>query len=358
MTTNLNDFTPTFDEYGADNFTDVHPEATTSNDDNNVKNKDPLHAQSPVYVKPFERGDLQPSYANEIPVQHWGWYESFIDTIGGVMGGLGTIPCCFCCPNPFKSVHQGEVGLVTKFGQFYKSVDPGLTKVNVLSEKLHFVDVMVQVLDVPHQQAMTKDNVSITLSSVLFFHVVAPHKAKFGVKNVIQALQERTQTTLRLVVGSRPLQDMIEKREEVAASIQAIIDERVTDWGIKVESILIKDIVLSQELQDSLALAAKSRRAGESKIINARAEVESAKLMRKAADILASKAAMQIRYLDAMQTMSKSAGSKVIFMPSAGAIENIANQAGGAGPSNSGGDELTNTAVNQTAMFEAQFDKM
>lgn len=346
---NNQEFTPTLDEYGADNFTMLQEEASSSNG----KHKDPLATESPVYVKPFERGDLQPSYANEIPVQHWGWYESFIDTIGGIMGSLGTIPCCFCCPNPFKSVQQGEVGLVTKFGQFYKSVDPGLTKVNVLSEKLHFVDVMVQVLDVPHQQGMTKDNVSITLSSVLFYHVVAPHKAKFGVKNVIQALQERTQTTLRLVVGSRPLQDMIEKREEVAASIQAIIDERVTDWGIKVESILIKDIVLSQELQDSLALAAKSRRAGESKIINARAEVESAKLMRKAADILASKAAMQIRYLDAMQNMSKNAQSKVIFMPSAGAIENMADQASTSAGAGSSGD-MNNQIVNQTALYESQ----
>lgn len=230
---------------------------------------------------------------------------------------MGAFPCCICCPNPFKSVHQGHVGLVTKFGRFYKAVDPGLVNVNPLSERLIQIDVKIQTTEVPEQTCMTKDNVTLRLTSVIYYHIVTPEKAAFGISNVRQALIERTQTTLRHVVGARVLQNVIERREEIAKSIGEIIEEVAAGWGVKVESMLIKDIIFSQELQESLSMAAQSQRIGESKVIAARAEVESAKLMRQAADILSSAPAMQIRYLEAMQAMAKSANSKVIFLPGA-----------------------------------------
>jgi len=162
---------------------------------------------------------------------------------------------------------------------------------------------------------MTKDNVSLRLTSVIYYRITSPHKATFGIKDVRQALIERTQTTLRHVLGARVLQDVIERREEIAQSIREIIEETAAGWGVDVESMLIKDIIFSQELQDSLSMAAQSKRTGEAKVIAARAEVESAKLMRQAADILSSAPAMQIRYLEAMQSMARSANSKVIFLP-------------------------------------------
>lgn len=210
---------------------------------------------------------------------------------------------------------QGNVGLVTKFGRFYRAVDPGLVKINPLSEKLIQIDVKIQLCEVPQQVCMTKDNVTVHLTSVIYYHVVSPHKAAFGISNVRQALIERTQTTLRHVVGARVLQDVIERREEVAQSISEIIGDVAEGWGVQVESMLIKDIIFSRELQDSLSMAAQSKRIGESKIIAARAEVEAAKLMRQAADILSSAPAMQIRQLEAYQAMAKSANSKVIFVP-------------------------------------------
>ena len=149
---------------------------------------------------------------------------------------------------------------------------------------------------------MTKDNVSLNLTSVIYYHIVSPHKAAFGISNIRTALIERTQTTLRHVVGARILQDVIERREEIASSIGEIMDEVASGWGVRVESMLIKDLVFSQDLQDSLSMAAQSKRIGESKVIAARAEVESAKLMRQAADILSSAPAMQIRYLEAVST--------------------------------------------------------
>ncbi|VVT49607.1 uncharacterized protein SAPINGB_P002353 [Magnusiomyces paraingens] len=281
----------------------------------------------PAVIKPIVEKDLSHSYAMELRVPEMGCYGSFMHAVGEIVGQMGLVPCCFCCPNPFSKVDQGTVGLITRFGQFYKAADPGLVKVNPISEKMTKVDVRIQVIEISSQSCMTRDNVNIELSSVIYYHIVSPHRAIYSVSDVYHALIERTKTTLRLVVGSRTLQEIIERREEVASSIQEIIDEVADTWGVHVESILIKDIVMSQELTETLAQAAKSRRLGESKIISAKAEVESAKLMRKAADILESRAAMQIRYLDAMQNMAKQSSSKVIFMPSARSIENMASEA-------------------------------
>jgi len=287
---------------------------------NGVNGKAPAAPEPIINVQPPRREDLQPSYAKVIQPdtedasQH-GWYGSMINSIGQCMGTLGAIPCCFVCPNPYQPVRQGNVGLVTKFGRFARAVDPGLVKINPLSEKLIQVDVKIQIVEVPKQVCMTKDNVNLTLTSVIYYHITSPHKAAFGIADIRTALVERTQTTLRHVIGARVLQDVIERREEIAQSIREIIDETATGWGASVESMLIKDLLFSQELQDSLSMAAQSKRAGEAKIIQARAEVESAKLMREAADILSSAPAMQIRYLETMAQMAKSANSKVIFLP-------------------------------------------
>lgn len=199
-----------------------------------------------------------------------------VNALGACIGTLGAVPFCFCFPNPYKNVHQGNVGLVTKFGRFYKAVDPGLVKVNPLSERLIQIDVKIQTSEVPEQICMTKDNVTLRLTSVIYYHIVAPHKAAFGISNVRQALLERTQTTLRHVIGARILQDVIERREEIAASIREIIEDVAAGWGVQVESMLIKDIIFSQELQESLSMAAQSKRIGESKIIAAKAEVSRA----------------------------------------------------------------------------------
>jgi len=135
-----------------------------------------------------------------------------------------------------------------------------------LSERLQHVDIRIQVVEVPPQVCMTRDNVNVHITSVIYYHIVNPYKATFGIGNVHQALIERTQTTLRHVLGARLLQDVIERREEIASNIEEIIGEVAMTWGVKVESILIKDIDFSRELQDSLSMAAQSKRIGESKV--------------------------------------------------------------------------------------------
>ncbi|KAK6954944.1 hypothetical protein Daesc_002573 [Daldinia eschscholtzii] len=286
--------------------------------------------QGNMTMEPPREQDLQQSYASIVgtDANPKGWYGSMINAIGSCMGSLGAVPCIICCPNPYKQVNQGNVGLVTKFGKFYKAVDPGLVKINPLSEKLIQVDVKIQIVEVPKQVCMTKDNVNVELTSVIYYHVTSPHKAAFGITNLRQALVERTQTTLRHVVGARVLQDIIERREEIAASISEIVEDLARSWGCEISAILIKDLYFSTDLQNSLSMAAQSKRIGESKIIAAKAEVESARLMRQAADILSSAPAMQIRYLEAMQAMAKTANSKVIFLPAANqTMPNLSNAA-------------------------------
>ncbi|KAJ1958004.1 hypothetical protein EC988_000537 [Linderina pennispora] len=259
-------------------------------------------------------------------------YESVMTGLGNFFGAFGQVPGLFCCPNPFKEVRQGSIGLVSRFGRYYKTADPGLVNVNPLTEKVRYVSTMIQVASIGPMPIVTKDNVTVGVEAVLYWHVTDPYLATYGVTNVQQALTERTQTTLRAVLGGRDLQDIIENRDTIASAITDIIDKPANNWGVTVESILIKDIVLSQELQSSLSSAATQKRIGESKVIQAQAEVDAAILMREAAEILNTPAAMQIRTLDSMVMMSKAANTKVMFVPvnqdySSGTI----NAFGGAG---------------------------
>lgn len=236
----------------------------------------------------------------------------------------------FLSPTPL----QGSVGLVTRFGQFYKSVDPGLVQVNVCTESLRIVDVKIQISPIGRQTVITRDNVNVEMcvsrsvwvfrmlgansgnsDSVIYFQITNPYRAAFGISDLRQALVERAQTTLRHVVGARAVQSVVTEREAIAFEIAEIVGDVADKWGVAIEGILIKDIIFSADVSASLSSAAQQKRLGESKVIAARAEVDSARLMRQAADILASPAAMQIRQLEALQQMARSANSKVVFVP-------------------------------------------
>ncbi|RKP27763.1 band 7 family-domain-containing protein [Syncephalis pseudoplumigaleata] len=258
---------------------------------------------------------MQASFAQEVPLGEQSGYAHIMHALGSVIGLLGSIPCCILCPNPYKEVHQGSVGLVERYGKYYKTVDPGLVNVNPISESIHRVDVKMQITSIQDISIMTKDNVYITIDCVVYWHIVDVYRATYGVAELEKALLERAQTSLRAILGGRSLQDCIENRESIGQSLGAMLEEPAASWGIRVENTLIKDLQFSRELQQSLSSAATQKRVGESKVIAAKAEVDAAKLMREASEILNTPAAMQIRYLDTMAQMSKSGQTKVIFMP-------------------------------------------
>ncbi|EGV66128.1 hypothetical protein PSN45_003547 [Yamadazyma tenuis] len=296
-------------------------EDTSSDNFKNVITKEPEHIKPEMVIENFAK-----SYPIPVP----NTYQRVITKLGRIFGTCGV--CCFLCSNPYEEVQQGEVGLIRRFGALQRTVEPGLSYVNTWSERLTRVSVKITIADIPAQSCFTRDNVSVVITSVVYYNIIDPQKAIFSIADIHTAIMERTQTTLRDVIGNRVLQDVVEKREEIAVAIESIIAKTAFDWGVNIESILIKDLSLPPKVQESLSMAAEAKRIGESKIINAKAEVESAKLMRKAADILASKPAMQIRYLDAMQSMARNAGSKVIFMPSSNEVERMASSISGQVP--------------------------
>ncbi|KAG8875348.1 hypothetical protein FRB97_005186, partial [Tulasnella sp. 331] len=199
--------------------------------------------------------------------------------------------------------------------QFYKAVDPGLVNVNICSESLRIVDVKIQIITIGKQTVITRDNVNVEIDSVIYFQITNPYRAAFGISDLRQALTERAQTTLRHVVGARAVQSVVTERDAIALEIEEIVADVADKWGVAIEGILIKDITFSADVAASLSSAAQQKRIGESKVIAARAEVDAARLMRTAADILSSPAAMQIRQLEALQAMAKTASSKVVFVP-------------------------------------------
>ncbi|KAJ1667533.1 hypothetical protein IW140_002114 [Coemansia sp. RSA 1813] len=279
------------------------------------------YAPPPAPQEAPHKGSLTPAefnphkFAVVHPISADSFYERMMNGLGHFFGCFGQIPGCFCCPNPFKEVDQGRIGLVSRFGRYYKTADPGLVYINPMSESIRSIDTKIQIQPIVQLPIVTKDNVSVGIEAVLYWHITDPYLATYGVSNVSQALVERTQTTLRAVLGGRDLQDLIENRNTIASGITDIIDRPARDWGVSVESILIKDVSLSRELQDSLSSAATQKRIGEAKVIQAKAEVDAAMLMREAAEILNTPAAMQIRTLDSLVMMAKTANTKVMFVP-------------------------------------------
>ncbi|KAF7312869.1 PHB domain-containing protein [Mycena kentingensis (nom. inval.)] len=274
------------------------------------------NAEHLIKVQPLKRDEMQPSYAQDLGVDTvtHGVYGSLLQGLGTFFGVCGMIPCC-PVKNPFQEVQQGSVGLVSRFGQFYKSVDPGLVQLNICTESMQVVDVKIQIIPIGRQMVITRDNVNVEIDSVIYYQINNPYRSAFGISDLRKALVERAQTTLRQVVGARAVQSVVTEREAIAFEIAEIVADVADKWGVHIEGILIKDIIFSAEVAASLSSAAQQKRIGESKVIAARAEVDAAKLMRQAADILASPAAMQIRQLEALQSMAKTAQAKTIFVP-------------------------------------------
>ncbi len=231
-----------------------------------------------IQIQPVRREDMQVSFAQTLDdVEAPSFYGKAYHAIGELVGFFGQIPGCLCFPTPFREVPQGSVGMVTKWGRAVRTVDPGLARYNVCSESVRITNVQLQVTSLPKQQVLTRDNVKVMIDAVLTWQISSPYRATFGVADVRSALIERAQTTMRNLMGARNLQVIISDRESIASEIQEHVEEISQQWGINVSSIQIKDIELDPDTQELLSSAATQRRLGESKIIAARAEVESAK---------------------------------------------------------------------------------
>jgi regulator of protease activity HflC (stomatin/prohibitin superfamily) len=247
----------------------------------------------------------------------YGCYQKTIQCCGDCCGFFRTwLPCICCCTEyPWQVVKQSQQALMQRFGKYVRTLDPGLHYVNPCTEKLWRVDLKIEIIDLVKQVILTRDNITIMIDASVYYRIINPRKATYRISNLGMAVSQLTFSTLRCVCGIHTLQEILEKRKEITHAIHQYIEEHVEEWGIVIENVFMKDIVLNKDLQDALSSAAKERRLAESKVISAKADVESAKMMREAAEALNSKSAMQIRYYETIQNMVSTNNAKTIFLP-------------------------------------------
>jgi len=253
-------------------------------------------------------------------------YGLFADCIGQFFGCFCCVLSCGCCCNPYKTVNRGTKGVVTRFGSIKDIKPDGLHYVNPISEKMVFVDMMLHARKLSSQSILTKDNLPIQIDGCVYYKVIDNKQdiiqAQFGVYDVKMAVDELAHSTLRLVFGQHTLQECLEKRKDFAKEMVSIIGNQAKGWGIYIQDIQIIDILIPKHIQDLLASGATAQREAEAQIIMARASVQSAQLMREAADQLATPAAMQIRMLETYKVLAESDNAKIIFMPTQN-VDNI-----------------------------------
>jgi regulator of protease activity HflC (stomatin/prohibitin superfamily) len=216
--------------------------------------------------------------------------------------------------NIFKILKEYERGVIFFLGRFQSVKGPGLIILFPGIQKMVKVDLRVIVLDVPTQDVISRDNVSVKVNAVIYFRIVDPEKAIIRVANVFEATSQLSQTTLRSVLGQHELDDMLAERDKLNADIQAILDQRTDNWGIKVANVEIKHVDLDESMIRAIAQQAEAERARRAKVINAEAEKQAATMLAEAAKILLQEEqALQLRYLQTLKEISNERTNTIVF---------------------------------------------
>jgi regulator of protease activity HflC (stomatin/prohibitin superfamily) len=216
--------------------------------------------------------------------------------------------------NTIKVLKEYERGVVFFLGRFQKVKGPGLIVLFPIIQTMTKVDLRVIVMDVPTQDVISRDNVSVKVNAVIYFRIVDPEKAVIRVANVFEATSQLSQTTLRSVLGQHELDDMLAEREKLNADIQSILDQRTDNWGIKVANVEIKHVDLDESMIRAIAQQAEAERSRRAKVINAEGEKQAAAALAEAAAMLASQEqALQLRYLQTLKEISSEKTNTIIF---------------------------------------------
>ena len=207
-----------------------------------------------------------------------------------------------------KILREYQRAVVFLLGRFQAVKGPGLIVVVPGIQQMVRVDLRTVVLDVPTQDVITRDNVSVKVNAVIYFRVVDPQRAIIQVANFLEATSQLAQTTLRSVLGKHELDELLSEREQLNLDIQTVLDAQTDAWGIKVSIVEIKHVDLNDSMVRAIAQQAEAERARRAKVIHAQGEQEAAEKLLQAAETLSSRAeAMQLRYL---QTLTQIAGDK------------------------------------------------
>jgi len=214
----------------------------------------------------------------------------------------------------FKILKEYERGVIFRLGRLVGARGPGLIILIPGIEKMVRVDLRVITYDIPAQDVITKDNVSVKVNAVLYFQVTEPNKAVVSVANFFEATSQIAQTTLRSVLGQVELDDLLANRDKINAELQRIIDEQTEPWGVKVSVVEVKNVDLPIEMQRAMAKQAEAERERRSKVIHAEGEFQAAQKLSDAAGVIATQPnAMQLRFLQTMVEVSAEKNSTLIF---------------------------------------------
>lgn len=214
----------------------------------------------------------------------------------------------------FRVLREYERGVVFMLGRFWKVKGPGLVLVIPVIQQMVRTDLRIIVMDVPSQDVISRDNVSVKVNAVVYFRVVDPEKAIIQVENFDAATSQLAQTTLRSVLGQHELDDMLAGRDKLNADIQRILDEQTDAWGIKVANVEIKHVDIDESMIRAIARQAEAERERRAKIIHAEGELQASEKLVQAARILAeTPQALQLRYLQTLTTIAGEKNSTIIF---------------------------------------------
>jgi regulator of protease activity HflC (stomatin/prohibitin superfamily) len=228
--------------------------------------------------------------------------------------GLGVLLAVVLAVSALRVLREYERGVVFLLGRFWRVKGPGLVLIVPGVQQMVRVDLRVVTLDVPPQDVISRDNVSVKVSAVVYFRVVDPQKAIIQVEKFLNATSQLSQTTLRAVLGKHELDEMLAERERLNMDVQRILDSQTDAWGIKVTNVEIKHVDLNETMVRAIARQAEAERERRAKVIHAEGEKQAAQALLEAARMLAQQPeAMQLRYLQTLTQVAGDRGSTIVF---------------------------------------------
>ncbi|MBI3966761.1 MAG: slipin family protein [Chloroflexi bacterium] len=213
-----------------------------------------------------------------------------------------------------KIVQQYERGVIFRLGRLAGARGPGLVFIIPFIDRMVRIDLRTVTLDIPPQEVITRDNVTLKVNAVVYFRVLHPERAVVEILDYIRATSQIAQTTLRSVLGQSELDELLTKREAINERLQQIIDEQTEPWGIKVSIVEVKDVELPQAMQRAMSRQAEAEREKRAKIIHAEGEFQASQTLANAAEIITGQqGALQLRYLQTLTEISAEKNSTIIF---------------------------------------------
>ena len=246
----------------------------------------------------------------------------------GIFTGIVIAAVLAILASAFRVLREYERGVVFLLGRYQRVKGPGLIIIIPLLQQMVRVDLRTIVMDVPTQDLITRDNVSVQVNAVLYFRVIDPDHAVLNVENYMEAIGQLAQTTLRSVLGQHELDELLAERDRLNNNIQTILDQQTDQWGIKVASVEIKHVDIDESMIRAIAKQAEAERERRAKIIHADGEFEAAERLVEAAQRMASETgSMQLRYLQTLTEIAGEKSSTIVFPLPVNVMESLSRLA-------------------------------